>query len=387
MLQAEDEDEAMEAVDKAAEGEARDAEYEGVDLKRLPGGISAGVLDGWLVIGSRRGFELAVHASKGERSLEDSDQYSESTDDMEDDPLGFVYFDARAIIGAVPNGTRRLGAVANLLLRPFVITFDADAEGVEVAATVPEALGEALGILVGKGSKLMDDAPADAWFAAGSSDLGESLKTVLDVASQEIGGRAVLGRRLHRATGLDLERDLLDWMGDAAYFVRGPSATTLSGAVVIESTDVNASYRALAAVGPLLRPPSRFPREPVTAPGGGNGFTVRVRELPEPVHYFERDGKVVVAYGNDAVRHVFEPSETLRESSAYRDAAESLGDGYDVSTYVRLGPIVRLLDSTPLADDDGWQQAKPYLEPLLALVAGAKKDGEDITARFRLTVD
>jgi hypothetical protein len=47
---------------------------------------------------------------------------------------------------------------------------------------------------------------------------------------------------------------------------------------------------------------------------------------------------------------------------------------------------VQLVDSTGAHDDETWQKIKPYLEPLGALAAGGKKEGDDLRSAFGLTV-
>jgi hypothetical protein len=54
--------------------------------------------------------------------------------------------------------------------------------------------------------------------------------------------------------------------------------------------------------------------------------------------------------------------------------------------YLAADPILALVDSTGAGSDDGWQKAKPYLEPLGALVAGARKDGDKVRSAFGITV-
>ena len=67
-------------------------------------------------------------------------------------------------------------------------------------------------------------------------------------------------------------------------------------------------------------------------------------------------------------------------------AQEALGGDYDLSFYLGFEPILELVDSTGAGDDEGWQKVKPYLEPLGALVVGAKKDGDKLRSAFGLTV-
>jgi hypothetical protein len=49
-------------------------------------------------------------------------------------------------------------------------------------------------------------------------------------------------------------------------------------------------------------------------------------------------------------------------------------------------PIFDLVESTETASDADWQKAKPYLEPLSALVAGTSGEGEDLRSAMKLIV-
>ena len=116
------------------------------------------------------------------------------------------------------------------------------------------------------------------------------------------------------------------------------------------------------------------------------GVTLSTPEVPEPIHLFQRDGKVVLAYGDTAATDALDPGEKLGDTQAYKDAEEALGGDYDLSFYLGFEPILDLVDSTGAGDDEGWQKVKPYLEPLGALVVGAKKDGDKLRSAFGITV-
>jgi hypothetical protein len=384
MVEAEDEDKAKETIGKS---EGDEKSYEDVDYKLSDDGTAAGVVDGWLVIAPEKAFRRTVDTSDGDETLEDSDKYGDATADMEEDRLGFVYVDTAELLKAIPESQRgQLGAGAAIFREPIVATFDADSDGAEVAATIPRSVSESAGFVPG-GGDLVAAAPADAWLAAGSPDFGKVLRSQLDASLQSLGGRDVVERQLRQATGLDLDRDILGWMGDASYWAGGESVSTLKGAIAIETTDETASARFISGIERLLRPQTEIRLTRLSAPGGGDGFSVRVPQLPEPIHLFQRDGKVVLAYGNDAARDVFEPSGTLADSDVFKRATGALGGDYEVTLFLALGPILQLVDSTPLADDDGWQQAKPYIEPVESIVGGAKEAGDDVTSVFRIGVD
>ena len=112
---------------------------------------------------------------------------------------------------------------------------------------------------------------------------------------------------------------------------------------------------------------------------------VRVAGIPKPIHLFQRDGRVVFAYGDEAAADGVDAGDKLGDDPDFTATRESLGD-YDVSFYVLTEPILDLVDSTDAGTDADWQKAKAYLEPLSALVAGTSGDGDDLKSAFKLVV-
>ncbi|MGH2847484.1 MAG: hypothetical protein ACRDL0_15950, partial [Thermoleophilaceae bacterium] len=67
----------------------------------------------------------------------------------------------------------------------------------------------------------------------------------LDLFAGVAGGRDAIAEQLELSTRLDLECDVIAWMGDWSMFVRGASVAELGGALTIESDDEAASSRFL----------------------------------------------------------------------------------------------------------------------------------------------
>ena len=107
--------------------------------------------------------------------------------------------------------------------------------------------------------------------------------------------------------------------------------------------------------------------------------------IPKPIHVFQKDGKVVFAYGDAAASDAVSPADTLGDSADYTAARDSLGD-YDISFFLLTQPILDLVESTDAATDADWQKAKPYLEPLNALVGGTSGDGDSLRSAVKLIV-
>jgi hypothetical protein len=95
---------------------------------------------------------------------------------------------------------------------------------------------------------------------------------------------------------------------------------------------------------------------------------------------------VVFAYGDAAANDAVDPSEKLGDSAEFTEARDSLGSDYEVSFLLQVAPILAIVDSTSAAAQADWQEAKPYLEPLSALVAGSADEGDKVRSAFKLVI-
>ena len=389
LVATDDEGKAEDAIAKAAKGDGKKATYKDHDYYAFTGNGAAGVVDGWVVLGSLSGFKAAADTADGGAPIEDDESYTKALADAPEERLGFVYFNTPAFVEQFTksgNGAA-LGPFAGMLKDPVLATLNVDDHGVRLEAMLPESLSSMLPIIA-DGSDLAAQLPADAWLALSQPDLGKTIDYFVDAFGNVAGGRDALAQQLKAATGLDLDQDVIAWMGDWSLFVRGTTVAELNGALVVETNDEAASGRFIDAIARLARKASD-PDEsvgPLEVEGGGEGVTFHTPDVPEPIHLFQRDGKVVLAYGDSAAADALEPGEKLADSQGYKDAQEALGGDYDLSFYLAFEPIVSLVDSTGAGDDEGWLEVKPYLEPLGALVAGAEKEGDKLRSAFGVTV-
>ena len=385
LIATDDEDKARETLEKSAEGKVTTQDYKGVEYLTDESGEAGAVFDGFLVLGTEAGVKAVIDTSKDGKPLSDDENYGNAIDDAADDRLGLFYVNSPELLRALrESGTPFPDSYKKFFEQPVVATLDADKDGVVFEATVPEDLGRAS--FFGQASELLTELPGDSWLAIGQSDFGKLLDFYVDAFAGVVGGRDAVEQQFRAATGLDLQKDVLDWMGDFGIFVRGTSVSELDGALVVETNDEEASGRLIAALERLAKREAEGDVQisPLAAPGGGEGFTARGAGVPKPIHVFQRDGRVVFAYGDAAASDAVGAGDTLGDSPDYKAATESLGD-YEVSFYVLMQPIFDLVESTEAATDADWQKAKPYLEPLSALVGGTAGDDE-LKSAFKLIV-
>ena len=388
LVATEDEDATIDAMEK--DGDPRQREYRGHDLYVYEEEQAAAVAEGWFLVGTPRAVRTAIDTVEGDgEPIEDDERYRETLAAAPDDRLGFIYMNMPAFLREfqrTPEGAA-LGALRRFFEEPILITGDADDAGVRFEATVPKEIMVGFPV-VAAGSGSAGELPADSWLAFAQPDLGRTIEAYVDIAGTALGGREVVEEQVRQATGLDLEEDVISWMGDWGAFVRGTSLDELGGAVVIETSDEAASGRFIEAIVRLMRenPTPGMRLGPLALGGGGEGVTLRRPDVPQPIHIFQRDGKVVAAYGDAAARDAVDPDETLADSPAYQDAEDALGGDYAVSFFVAVEPILALAESAGASSDESFQDVKPYLEPLGALVGGAREDGDMLRTVLALTV-
>ncbi len=381
-----DEDKARAALEKSAEGKLTKHDYKGVEYVTDDSKEAGAVFDGFLVLGTEDGVKAAIDTSKGGKKLSEDQSYTNALNDAADDRLGFFYMNSPALLQTLrENGTPLPDSLKKFFKQPLVATLDADNDGVVFEGTLPEEIGRAS--LFGQASDLVKELPADSWLGVAQSDFGKLLNFYVDAFAGVAGGRDAIEQQFKASTGLDLQKDVIDWMGDFGVFVRGTNVSNVDGALIIKTDDEAASGRFISALGRLAKTqaPDVGRIGPLTAPGGGSGFTVSSSGIPKPIHVFQKDGKVVFAYGDAAAADAVNPANKLGDSPDYTAAADSLG-GYDISFFLLMQPILDLVDSTATKNDADWQKAKPYLEPLNALVGGTSGDGDTLRSAVKLIV-
>ena len=347
-------------------------------------------MNGYLVAGNERGLKAAIDVEKEDaRPNEGSDAYDQALKGVPEDRLGFLYINTPRLLDKVRGtlGSGALGTFGKLFSEPYVVTADVDSDGVELTTTLPQSLSSLVIPLFGEGTDLIEGLPADSWTALAQPNLGKTLDYYVDMFAAQAGGRDQIEQGVRRATGLDLERDVIGWMGDFGVFVRGSDVSTVNGALVIETSDRAASDRALAALRRQLSKEGDIRVSRLTAPGGGDGYTLRSGDVPRPIHVFRKGDRVVLAYGTDSARDAVEAASPLADSDDFESATDALGDGYKTSTYVAMQPIVDLVESArKVTGDPEWQKAKPYLQAIGAIVSGTRRDGDRLIQKIRVTV-
>jgi hypothetical protein len=215
-------------------------------------GFARAFVDDYVLFGDESELRRTIDAvTADDGGLADDDRYRDAIDGLEEERLGHFYADARRLTELVaesdPEGSQAARALIPFdRLPPVAGAFMADGSrlALDVRGELPRGSGRQLGALVGVGgTPLLEELPAYSWGAHGVPRLGETLRSALDSFGGAIGGAA-----MERELGVDLERDVFSWVGDAAVFVRGESVESLDGALVIGVTSPDAAEAAFGRI-------------------------------------------------------------------------------------------------------------------------------------------
>jgi hypothetical protein len=402
LIASDDDDAAIQFVEEASaksDDELSEKSYEGADyMLNEEEKSAAGVVDGFLVIGTEIGFKAVVDVSGGEDSLSDSETFTDATDELTEDRLATFYFDGSAVVdaleksGGAPPGAFDSGSFGLLggSLSPTAGALFVESDKV-VFETTSEPGDEDGQELPAISDGLLPDVPGDSWGAFGLADLGATLEVAYEglIDSFAAGGMSPedLDAQFEAQTGLNLREDLLSWMGDAGIFVSGTDPVSIEGGLVIESSDPATSSATVDQLATLLERQG-IRTEPLSA-GGAEGFAV---DIPAPgvtqravVLAGER---VVIAYGEEAAVRALEGSDPLSESEAFQTATEGLGDGFTASGYFDVDAIQELAEAAGASQFPEYEEdVKPWLEPFTYVTFGSRENGGRLVQRLVIGID
>jgi len=384
VMTATDTDKAMAALRKG-ERAPRKKTYKDVSYEVYSGGNSAGIVEGFAVAGTEQGLRQAIDASKDEeRSLSENDDYDKSREEVGDEGLSTIYADPGGLLNALSSS----GAVdrnAVTALRQILMSSGGEAVGASVRAEEDrfEVESATLGVKkssvpAGNASGALTRLPGDAWLAAGIGNIGGRLDQSLRQAGQlgAIAGfdlESVLGQ-VRRQSGIDVRRDLLSWMGDGGFFVRGTSLGDAGGALVVQSKNPERSRAVVAKIGRFLRSQGAPVRALRDAPGVDAGISVRFGNFEAALA--AAGDRFVIAVGASALEAALSPSEKLGDSAGFKSAAEQLGGDAKPTFFFDMQPLLQLVEGLGVGDDPDYRKAQPYLRAFSTIAAGAKRDGD-----------
>ena len=359
----------------------RSGSYKDTSYRIAPNGTATGVVKGSLVVGTEPGLRKVIDVSKGAPSLSSDPAFGKAKSRAAAQRLALMYFDPRRLLDLAPQGGTRSAQLQQLKAlpgfanaKPVAVALGATPNSITFESTVERAANAAAASSA-KRTPLFDELPGDSWAALGVGGFGDRVKCTLSTllgAGAPGASLAQIESLVRARTGLELQRDLLGWIGDVAFFLRGTSTSNLSGALVLSSKDPAVSTAAVGRIGKAIGRLANRPTTPVSI-AGARGFSVPTKGSGQPVLMVARGDRVVIAYGLASAQEALKPSRRLGDSAELQKAKSALGSGLDPTFYVGVAPILKLVESA--GSSPKLQQALPYLRAYQFLVAGGQRSG------------
>lgn len=369
--------------------------HDGIDYRVNGDGMAHGVVGDFVVLATEDAFKRTIDARDGDQLVE-SERYEQAIGELEEDRLGHYYIDAKPLLDAAleqdPDAARGFEQFKSLMpldkLGPVTGAFTADGSGMAldtVVTGVPDGpLRELAQLWSGGASELMAELPGDAWGAFATPELGESAKSLFVTFAGAIGSAAVAAQ-VKQATGLDLDQDILSWVGDGGAFVRGSDRTSLDGALVLGSTDDARAEAAFAKIVGLIGKQSGVAPRPARIDGADAAFTIAAPGAEQPIVLARGAGRIVAAYGRVAAAAALAPDAKLGDGDNFGAAKDVLGDGMEPSFLLSMADVIKLADALGATDAD-FDRARPYLETLGVITSGGKAADARVQSRVAVTL-
>jgi hypothetical protein len=334
--------------------------HRGTDYFLDADGVAVGIVGDFVAAGRERDVVATIDAHEGD-SLAETSAYADAVDDLADERLAHFWADVPGLFELarrqVPE-LEQLGSlvpVGDLPVAAGAFLANGDRLALEIEARGNKDLG-----LDASGTPLLQELPGDAWAAAGSADVGETLRDALDRFGGPLGGVAVRGL-LRRELGLDLDRDLLDWIGDAGFFVRGTSPGAIDGGLVIQPTDEERAADAFGRIVGAVQQERGAAARPVGIAGADQAFAIEDRAAGREIVLARGSGLVVATAGAAAAEAALGSGDRLGDTDAYAEAQELVG----------MTPS--LVVSVPQLLELAGPKMRRHLEPFTVLAAGGTR--------------
>lgn len=388
-IQTSDEDAARNFVNERIEAddeEAKDGSYEGVDFKVEDDETTIGVFEGLVVFAEDEAiFKEMVDASNSE-NLAESEAFDDATDDLPDDSAADVFVDIGALVDEAGG---EIDSDTQLFLDSLGLEPD---EATAVASVVPGSNQIEIDLSTnvsgenppsGDASELLGSLPGTAVGALASAEFGKRFNEGIDQIDKEGIPGSVPPNQLKKTlkeAGIDLEA-IAGSIGNVGVYVTGNSEKTLAGAVVLETESDSEAQNTVANVGLFLRKANVSGVTKIS--GEASGFSIRSPEFGrQPVVVAAKGSRIAIGYGLASVGSAFqESSKTLADNAAYKDATSALG-GTPIAIFVNGPSALNLANALVPSGEEGFEEAKPYLQKIEYLALGSEASGDLAKAKL-----
>jgi hypothetical protein len=335
---------------------------------------------GTVSIGTETAIRAVIDVDKGADALADSTNLKKARDNADPKALGFFYADPAGLLNLAASSNPLLGSQASSLqgllgsAKPLTATLTAQPDALRLQTAVESA----------KAAKANSEAADTVAALPDGSVLALGFGTIGSQASQgvaqvqKLGGifAGVLGQ-FTAITGLDLQRDVLSWMGKGGLFVRAKGLADIGGALVVDTSSEQKTTAFIASARRLITQFGGSQGLKLTpfSGSGAKGFSLKISQLPFPIIVATGGGKFVVAVGESSVAQALKPTGKLGDDPQFKATATQLGT--KPIFYVDLKSLVGFAQLA-LGNDATFKQAEPYLTALTALAAGSDVSGKTV---------
>ena len=216
---------------------------------------------------------------------------------------------------------------------------------------------------------MLPDLPAATWLALGVPKVGASISAQLKKAGGAANVIETFGNQIRAQTGIDLQRDVFDVLGDMAFFASGTTIPSLNAGAIFDTSSPADGARLVRKLAPLVARAAAGNGTKVAAIPGG--FSVSSPQLPGKVEVVQRGNKMAIVYGG--VDRALNPDQTLAANPDFRDAATAVGA--PVTFFLSFGAVSAIGEATS-GGNQQFSQAKATLDKLDWLSFGGKAEGE-----------
>jgi hypothetical protein len=392
VLDTTDVDKARSFLEAQAHGAgARSESYRGVSYDVAPNGAAEGIVHRFAVIGSEAGLKSVIDTAAGGPALAQAAGYAKlaSTADVDthSPALANVYFSPEALGGSAKTGGGGAESILPLLegvlgnpgqlyvsVIPGTSSVALDLDTLPPSST---SSSESSSAGATSGAQVLRGLPGGSWLAIGVGDLGRTLgsakglSTLSSLASGlsigTISLKAVIAPLSSHA--LNVQRDLLSWMGATGFYVSGSSILSLGGAVVITSKDPARSREAVAKLAQAYRE-AGGQTFPTSIPGTETAVVVKLPNFPLTLTMAYGQGKFLMGLGAASIEEALSPQSTLEGSPNYSTATSALGQGIEPSALVEFHTLSGLIESLGLNQDPSLSGFASAIAPLSNLAVG-----------------
>ena len=278
-------------------------------------------------------------------------------------------------------------ALGPVLEEPVTLSLGASPDSVSLEVS---SAGEAG---VSGDAEALGELPAGAWLALAIEDVGAGLREAVS-ALGSLGGELgdprldvdAIAQALRRQTGLELDSDILAWVGDAALYVAGTSPADISVGAIVGTEDGDRSLDAIDGFGSLVEAAAGRPVGPPRLEDADGGFAA-LAPTGQGIEVAQRDDEVVAAVGGaNPAAAALDPPSRLADDGDFDAAISALGGGFTPTMYLSLPPALEVAELGGSGLDPDFQAIRPYLDAFTWLTLGTTSDDGRTRSRSVLGV-